>query len=45
MQELPDLLIRATKAIEGGYFHLALAGGTPVYRERVYCYELYHQLN
>jgi hypothetical protein len=26
------------------YFQLAIADGDDVYRERVYCYELYHQL-
>lgn len=24
--------------------HLPIHGGAPIYRERVYCYELYHQL-
>ena len=44
MHELSELLARATAAVESGYFHLSLAGANPVYRERVYCYELYHQL-
>jgi hypothetical protein len=44
MQELSDLLERATAAIEPGYFRLSIHGGDPVYRERVYCYELYHQM-
>lgn len=34
----------ATVAIERGYFHLQIDGSIPVYRERVYCYELYHQM-
>src|SRR5882757_9488666 len=44
MQELTDLLHTATASIEPGYFHLNVDGGDPVYRERVYCYELYHQM-
>jgi hypothetical protein len=38
-------LQRATSAVPPDYFQLPVAGReTPVYRERVYCYELYHQL-
>lgn len=44
MQELTDILRKATACIEAGYFHLNIDGGDPVYRERVYCYELYHQM-
>ncbi|WP_152977678.1 hypothetical protein [Bradyrhizobium pachyrhizi] len=44
MQELTDLLSEATAAIEPGYFRLSVHGGLPVYRERVYCNELYHQM-
>jgi hypothetical protein len=44
MHELSDLLAKATAAIEPGYFRLSIQGGYPVYRERVYCYELYHQM-
>jgi hypothetical protein len=44
MKELSQILCNATAAIEGGYFHLKIDGGQPVYRERVYCYELYHQM-
>lgn len=44
MDELTDILAQATAAIEPGYFHLNIDGGDPVYRERVYCYELYHQM-
>lgn len=44
MQELSTVIKNATKAIEGGYFYLNIDGGDPVYRERVYCYELYHQM-
>lgn len=40
-----DLLIDATSRIEGLYYALPVAGQhTPIYRERVYAYELYHQL-
>lgn len=44
MDELSDLLASATAGIEPGYFRLSIFGGNPVYRERVYCYELYHQM-
>jgi hypothetical protein len=44
MDELDVILADATAAIEAEYFRLPIAGGDPVYRERVYCYELYHQM-
>lgn len=44
MKELSQILSDATGSIEGGYFHLNIDGSDPVYRERVYCYELYHQM-
>ncbi len=44
MNDLSSLLEAATAAIEDKYFRLPIDGGQPVYRERVYCYELYHQL-
>lgn len=44
MNELTKILSDATGAIELSYFHLEIDGGDPVYRERVYCYELYHQM-
>src|SRR5687767_3652017 len=35
----------ATQNIEASYMFLPIAGSVlPIYRERVYCYELYHQL-
>lgn len=37
-------LKEATARVEGEYFLLQVAGGPPQWRERVYCYELYHQL-
>ncbi len=44
MRELDDLLFAATGAVEADYFLLPIHGGPAIYRERVYCYELYHQL-
>lgn len=44
MQELTQILRDATSKIQEGYFLLNIDGGASVYRERVYCYELYHQL-
>jgi hypothetical protein len=44
VEELTVIMKKATAAIEPGYFQLSIHGGTPVYRERVYCYELYHQM-
>jgi hypothetical protein len=44
MDELSEILRAATAAIEMTYFRLNIDGGDPVFRERVYCYELYHQM-
>jgi len=44
MKELTDIFSTSTGAIEHDYFHISIDGGDPVYRERVYCYELYHQM-
>lgn len=44
MVELTNILREATRLIAAGFFRLPIAGGSPVYRERVYCYELYHQM-
>jgi hypothetical protein len=44
MDDLNDILAAATRAIEPDYFRLRIDGGDPIYRERVYCYELYHQM-
>jgi hypothetical protein len=44
MQELTEIIRNATSCIEVGYFHLPIDGGDSIYRERVYCYELYHQM-
>jgi hypothetical protein len=38
-----NLLFEATPRIQSHYFQLPVAGlEDPIYRERVYCYELYH---
>lgn len=44
MNELSAILEAATAAVDGDYMQLPIHGGTPKYRERVYCYELYHQM-
>ena len=43
-ERLQTMLQNATARISYEYFHLPVADADPVYRERVYCYELYHQL-
>ena len=44
-REFVEALTEATARIEEVYFKLPIAGHPDgVYRERVYCYELYHQL-
>lgn len=43
-QLLSTTLCRSTAAIDERYIHLGIDGGAPIYRERVYCYELYHQM-
>lgn len=44
MHELSGLLGAAAAAVAPEYFLLPIHGADPVYRERVYCYELYHQM-
>lgn len=44
MDELNQILLEATCAVESSYFQLSIDSGIPQYRERVYCYELYHQM-
>lgn len=40
-----EALKKATSQVDQHYFQLPVAGQeAPIYRERVYCYELYHQL-
>jgi len=44
-QYLKESLIEAAEKVDAYYFQLPTAeGDKPIYRERVYCYELYHQL-
>lgn len=38
------LFLRATAAVAQQYFYLPQYQGPTVYRERTYCYELYHQV-
>ena len=44
MEQLTEILRQATAAIDGDYFLLPIHGASCAYRERVYCYELYHQM-
>jgi len=45
MDAFATLLQEATQRVGETYFQLPVAGQEdPIYRERVYCYELYHQL-
>ena len=45
MRELNTILSKATANVGGMYFHLNIDGGdAPIFRERAYCYELYHQM-
>jgi hypothetical protein len=44
MNEFTDILRDATAAIAELYMQLPVEGGEARFRERVYCYELYHQL-
>ncbi len=41
---LAEIIRKATARVGADYFHLKIDGGDPIYRERVYCYELYHQV-
>ncbi|WP_104046349.1 methionyl-tRNA formyltransferase-like protein [Vibrio jasicida] len=42
--QLSQAFMLATSKIARDYFQLSIDGGSPIYRERVYCYELYHQM-
>lgn len=44
MDNLDEILTKATAAVDLSYFTLDIAGSEAVFRERVYCYELYHQM-
>ena len=39
-----ECLEKAIERIDSHYFQLPVQGDDKIYRERVYCYELYHQL-
>ncbi|EKE83332.1 hypothetical protein [Idiomarina xiamenensis] len=45
MDQFDETLRKATANLKENYFQLPIAGSEKVtYRERVYCYELYHQM-
>ncbi|TBH28215.1 methionyl-tRNA formyltransferase-like protein [Rhizobium leguminosarum] len=44
MDQLDEIIRSATAAIDPQYFQLPVAGRDPALYERVYCYELYHQM-
>ena len=45
MENFDNIFKEATKNISREFYQLPVAGKEdPIYRERVYCYELYHQL-
>jgi hypothetical protein len=44
MNQFEEMLTTAMARITEDYFQLPVADADAVYRERVYCYELYHQL-
>ena len=44
MDEFDNVLTGAAAALAPEYFLLPVHRSNPVYRERVYCYELYHQM-
>lgn len=44
LRQFLGILSVSCERIEADYFQLPQAGGDAIYRERVYCYELYHQM-
>lgn len=44
MHNLDEILSKATALISSKFYELPIDGGPTVFRERVYCYELYHQM-
>ena len=44
MEEFDRILRKAAEKVRSNYFELPIVGEAVVYRERVYCYELYHPL-
>lgn len=45
LEQFDEILRVATASIADEYFRLPVANGSGMFRERVYCYELYHQLS
>lgn len=43
-KEFDRILREASENVQTEWFKLPVSGGDAVYRERVYCYELYHQM-
>ena len=43
-KEFDRILREASENVQEEWFKLPVSGGDAVYRERVYCYELYHQM-
>jgi hypothetical protein len=44
MEQLNRIIHVATAAIGKAYIFFPIDGGPAIYRERVYCYEIYHQM-
>jgi hypothetical protein len=44
LKQVEEWLAKASSLIDEEHFLLPIAGGDAKYRERVYCYELYHRL-
>lgn len=44
MDKFSRILEIATSEVKAAYFRLSISDGTSIFRERVYCYELYHQI-
>lgn len=44
MEQFEEILACASARIASSFVELEIHGGAPIYRERVYCYELYHQM-
>lgn len=43
LKYVTDWLVKASKEISEPFFQIPVAEGNSIFRERVYCYELYHQ--
>ncbi|MDQ5937889.1 MAG: hypothetical protein QG574_5248 [Cyanobacteriota bacterium erpe_2018_sw_21hr_WHONDRS-SW48-000092_B_bin.40] len=44
MENFDQLLVAATQELGSEYFYLAIHNAPAIYKERVYCYEIYYQL-